>query len=136
MFKKILIPIDPHNLENAGFSIKLAKKLITKNGTISVLSIIENVPEYIIAELPGRFIDEAKNNAKAIIQKFIAEHKLDADIVIDSGNPAVLINQAAEDDNFDLIIIASHKPNMMNYLLGSTADRVVRRAKCPVFVTR
>src|SRR5680860_8390 len=61
MFKKILIPIDPHNLENAGFSIKLAKKLITKNGTISVLSIIENVPEYIIAELPGRFIDEAKN---------------------------------------------------------------------------
>lgn len=136
MFKKILIPIDPDNLENAGYSINLAKRLLAKNGTVSVLSIIENVPEYIIAELPGRFVDDAKSKARAIIRDFISEHKLDAEIFVDSGHPANLITQTAEDSEFDLIIIASHKPNMMNYLLGSTADRVVRRAKCPVFVTR
>ena len=36
----------------------------------------------------------------------------------------------------DLIIVASHKPNVGDYLLGTTAARVVRHAACSVFVVR
>ena len=36
----------------------------------------------------------------------------------------------------DLIIVASHKPNVGDYLLGTTAARVVRHATCSVFVVR
>ena len=36
----------------------------------------------------------------------------------------------------DLIIVASHKPNFGNYLLGTTAARIVRHATCSVFVAR
>ena len=36
----------------------------------------------------------------------------------------------------DLIIVASHKPNVSDYLLGTTAARVVRHAACSVFVVR
>ncbi len=34
------------------------------------------------------------------------------------------------------IIVASHKPNVGDYLLGTTAARVVRHATCSVFVVR
>ncbi len=34
------------------------------------------------------------------------------------------------------IIVASHKPNVGDYLLGTTAARVVRHAACSVFVVR
>ena len=42
----------------------------------------------------------------------------------------------AEKEGADLIIIASHRPDFTNYLIGATADRVVRHATCSVLVDR
>jgi nucleotide-binding universal stress UspA family protein len=36
----------------------------------------------------------------------------------------------------DLIVLSSHRPAMRDYLLGANASRVVRHAKCSVFVVR
>ena len=36
----------------------------------------------------------------------------------------------------DLIIVASHKPDLGDYLLGTTASRIVRHASCSVLVIR
>ncbi len=36
----------------------------------------------------------------------------------------------------DCIVIGSHKPGLSDYLLGSTAARVVRHAPCAVHVYR
>jgi len=36
----------------------------------------------------------------------------------------------------DLIVLASHRPAMKDYLLGANASRVVRHAPCSVFVVR
>ena len=49
-------------------------------------------------------------------------------------NRAILA--AAEERNADLIVIASHRPGLQQFLLGSTASRVVRHATCTVFVKR
>ena len=35
-----------------------------------------------------------------------------------------------------MIVIASHDPGLADYLLGSTAGRVVRHAHCSVLVVR
>ncbi len=43
---------------------------------------------------------------------------------------------AAEERNADLIVIASHRPGLQQFLLGSTASRVVRHATCTVLVKR
>ena len=42
----------------------------------------------------------------------------------------------AESWGADLIVIGSHRPAMMTYLLGSNAKTVVRHAKCSVLVVR
>ena len=36
----------------------------------------------------------------------------------------------------DCVVIASHRPGLQDYLLGSTAARVVRHAACSVHVLR
>jgi len=44
--------------------------------------------------------------------------------------------QAAEDCDANLIMIASHKPGLRDYFIGSTAARVIRHAQCSVLVER
>ena len=42
----------------------------------------------------------------------------------------------AEDSEADLIVLASHRPAMRDYLLGANAASVVRHAACSVLVVR
>ena len=44
--------------------------------------------------------------------------------------------QSAGDLNCDLIVLASHRPETKDYLLGPNAARVARHAKQSVFVVR
>lgn len=53
-----------------------------------------------------------------------------------SGAPKDHILRVANDIGADLIVLASHRPNMSTYLLGSNAAAVVRHANCSVLVVR
>ncbi|MBL4758209.1 MAG: universal stress protein [Rhizobiales bacterium] len=53
-----------------------------------------------------------------------------------SGNASNAILDIAKEQNVDIILIGSHKPGLQDYLLGSTAARVVRHAECTVLVAR
>ena len=53
------------------------------------------------------------------------------------GAPFLEIVQYAENEDCDLIVIGTHGHGpVQNMLLGSAADKVVRKAKCPVLVVR
>lgn len=53
------------------------------------------------------------------------------------GDPSEEILRFAEDHDADLIVIGSQGLTGVGHLLlGSTADKVVRRSPCPVLVTR
>ncbi|MFW6310780.1 MAG: universal stress protein, partial [Nanoarchaeota archaeon] len=50
--------------------------------------------------------------------------------LLNSGSPAEYICKEAEDNDYDLIILASAgEGGVKRFLLGSTSDRVVRHAK-------
>ena len=53
-----------------------------------------------------------------------------------SGHTPLKILEYATEIGADLIIIASHRPGLQDYFLGSTAARVVRHAECAVLVDR
>ena len=60
-----------------------------------------------------------------------------ANIVLRNGPPAHEIVEAAKDLDADLIIIATHGyTGWKHFCIGSTAERVVRAAPCPVLVVR
>jgi nucleotide-binding universal stress UspA family protein len=53
------------------------------------------------------------------------------------GNPAGAILHVAEKDGVDLIVMSTHgRTGLMRMLMGSVAEEVVRKAKCPVLTVK
>jgi universal stress protein A len=53
------------------------------------------------------------------------------------GEPAAAILDAAEAGGFDLVVVATHgRTGIAHMLLGSVAERVVRRCPTPVLTVR
>ena len=59
-----------------------------------------------------------------------------AHAVVVHGHAGGSIVDYATKHGCDCIVIASHRPGVEDYLLGSTAARVVRHAACSVHVMR
>jgi nucleotide-binding universal stress UspA family protein len=71
-----------------------------------------------------------------LIKKEIGE-KVVSRKVVRTGKPFYEINQYAQEEDIDLIVIATHGHSGMEHILfGSTAEKVVRKAPCPVLVVR
>jgi len=136
MYNKILIPIDFAHEDQALDSINKANKLGAEGGMI-LLHVIEDIPEYMQSYLPDEFkidkVDNAKNKLKALLEKSEADN---ARIEVRKGRSYSNIMESADENAVNLIIINSHKPGFEDYLLGSTAAKVVRHASCAVLVER
>ncbi|MDT5261701.1 MAG: hypothetical protein QOC61_705 [Acidobacteriota bacterium] len=62
---------------------------------------------------------------------------LDVEDLIARGDPAAEIVRVAEERGIGLIIISSHgRAGLGRILFGSTAESVVRHARCPVLVVK
>lgn len=136
MFRTIVVPVAMTQVDKAQPMLEAARQLGGGQAHVVLMSVIEDIPTYVAAELPGSFLDKAKKNAQDSLSKIAGEAGIEPEIVVRSGQPSVGILGTAKEKNADLIIIASHQPGLSDYLLGSTAHRVVRHAKCSVLVLR
>ncbi len=136
MFQTILVPVALSDIDKATPMLDAARQLGGENARVVLMSVVENVPTYVATELPGGFMDKAKQNAHDSLAKIARDAGLQVEIVVRSGQPSAGIIGTAKEKNADVIIIASHQPGLSDYLLGSTAHRVVRHAKCSVLVLR
>ncbi len=86
------------------------------------------------AELGGRLEETAARDLPAFSQSGEFEG-LEVEDVIARGEPAAEIVRAAEERGAGLIVISSHgRAGLGRILYGSTAESVVRHARCPVLV--
>lgn len=136
MYKTILVPIDMSHIEEGKLTLDIAKKHSDENTRIILLHVIEEPPKWISAELPEGIFEKSRQSTKDEIQAIADAASVSADVEIRSGHPYKNILGKAEEVDADLIIIASHKPDLQDYLLGSTAAKVVRHAPCSVLVVR
>lgn len=138
MFKHIIVAVDLAHGEAGKALLAKAGKLVDPDGTIRILHVLEDVPSYIAAELPRDLADRRAAEAR-IELKLLAETASGGAAVETEtrhGAAAGQILQAAEDHGADLIMIASHRPGLSDYFIGSTAARVVRHAQCSVLILR
>ncbi len=136
MYKKIVVPVDLAHTDRAGTMIEAAKKLADDDAQIILTNIIEEMPSHIAAELPGAYAEKSKSTALKKLQRIVQEAGFDVEIDVRVGQPAKAILAVADNNEADAIVIASHRPGLQDYLLGSTAARVVRHAECTVVVIR
>lgn len=80
---------------------------------------------------------------KEVLHKFSENAKIENEshsfitdeIIVTGGNPENIILEQAEERNCDIIVMGSHGQGALaDAVLGSTARRVLRRSKKPVFV--
>jgi len=107
-----------------------------------VLHVVHVVPDPAAAAaatasvLPAEVVAQLRAAANAALHDFIDEADLSAPLAGQSvrvGNPAEEILEYATDMRPDLIVMGTHgRSGLKHLLLGSTAERVVARAPCPV----
>lgn len=135
MYSNILVPVSFDADRKAGEALDIAQALRDRDGRITLLHVMEQLPAYATEYLP----DGHHSKAKAEITRgltMMAEGVDAADVVVVDGHSGRTILDFAEEKGVDCIVMASHRPGMQDYLLGSTAARVVRHARCAVHVIR
>jgi nucleotide-binding universal stress UspA family protein len=91
--------------------------------------------------LPADYLLELKNEARKSLDKLFPDAaKPGRPVVVRSlrnGNPYFEIVKYAAENGIDLIVIGTHgRGALMHLLLGSVAEKVVRKAGCPVLSVR
>jgi nucleotide-binding universal stress UspA family protein len=88
---------------------------------------------------PRLFADAAEQARERLEQtaKPLRETGLRVETVAQEGYPPLVIEEAAREANADLITMGTHgRSGLRHLLLGSTAERVVQHAPCPVLTIR
>jgi len=141
--RKILVPTDfsPSSDEALQLGLELARRF---EGTVTLLHVYQipayPVPDGVIfagpettADILARVttaLDGAKARAEAaggvVVQTMTVE-----------GTPFVEIVRTAQAGQFDLIVLGKHgRSGLKHLIIGSTAEKVVRKAPCAVLTVR
>lgn len=135
MYKNILIPVlldDAHDPQSA---YKVAQTLADADARFTVIHVLEDIPTYVAAEIPLAAVAPTKVNTEQRLATSAAALP-GAHPVVVSGHAGRAILEHAAQNGTDCIVLASHRPGLQDFFLGSTASRVVRHATCAVHVLR
>jgi nucleotide-binding universal stress UspA family protein len=81
--------------------------------------------------------DRTKLEAQKRAQEYLTEHRVSATFAHKSGPAAEAILKTVEEHGCDLIIMGSYGPNpLVEVVMGSTVDDVLRTSRKPVLICR
>ena len=135
MYKNILVPVVFDDKHDTQASFLAARALAESDATFTVLHVMEAIPTYAETQIPAEVLAKSRREVELKLQQ-AARALPDAKAELVSGHAGRSIVDYADAHGIDCIIIASHRPGFESFFLGSTADRVVRHAKCAVRVIR
>jgi len=135
MYHNILVPISFDAERDISGPLKLAEILATPDARVTLLHVVEHIPNYAISYMPPEYLSEARKAIQAELDDLAAKLPNATGEVVE-GHSGRTILDWADAHKPDLIIMASHRPGMQDLLLGSTANHVVRHAACAVHVVR
>jgi nucleotide-binding universal stress UspA family protein len=141
MFKNILLTVDLEHADSWAKALPVA--LDAAKASNARLHVMTVVPEVAVPALmqAGPYDYEAMlvPKAKAALDAFVREHvpsDVDTHQLVTYGGVYREILRAAAEIPADLIVMAAHRPQPGDFLIGSNAERVSRRAGCTVMLVR
>jgi len=141
--KRILVPTDFS--EPSAAAVKYAKAFAEAFGaSLHVLHVLED--PFIFAPTsegyaaPPEFYADMEKNARDRLGTVLSDadlKKLKTQLALKKGSPFVEIVRYAKSEDIDLIVMGTHgRGPIAHMLMGSVAERVVRKAPCPVLTVR
>jgi nucleotide-binding universal stress UspA family protein len=141
--KKIVVPIDfsDYSVKALEYAVDFAQVFSAKLYLVSVIEPMIYPTDFgmgqiTIPEIGTDLSEQTEKQLETLMQEKIAG-KVEAEKIIRTGRPFLEIIDVASETDADLIIIATHGLTGVEHLLfGSTAEKVVRKAPCPVLTLR
>lgn len=133
--KKILVPVDFSDCSKRalGYAIAFARQFDAELTLLHVVPINPPISEMGSVDLVT--VEEARKDleeVQAMVGPAVASHT-----VVRQGEAHFEITRAAKELGSDLVILSTHgRSGLARVLMGSTAEKVVRHAGCPVLVVR
>ncbi|WP_374685888.1 universal stress protein [Promineifilum sp.] len=147
--KRFLVPLDGSPLAECALPVARELARRTKGSLVLLRS-----PEYVEAQLPsavefsmylpqGRDLTDYYHNVREETEHYLAgvAKRVGADVAVETlveeGERAGAIVDAAADENIDLIVMTTHgRTGLSRWVMGSVAERVLHEAPCPVLILR
>jgi nucleotide-binding universal stress UspA family protein len=143
--KRILVPTDfsEHSERAAAYAVELAKRYQAEQ----VYCIhVSDIPADLLATsayyMTGpseQFIEQVRQEGRRSLEAFARKHLEGVPVktAFLEGRPFVEIIRYARENQVDLIVISTHgRTGLKHALFGSVAEKVVRKAPCPVLVVK
>ena len=143
--KKILFPTDFSDL--SVHALNYARTFAeTYAAELHVLHVVDDAYQYWMPMGPGGVptgppIEELVSLADKELTKFKAAHLADVKsnvmLATSAGRPYMEIISYAKTKSIDMIVLGTHgRSGLRHALLGSVAEKVVRKSPCPVLTIR
>jgi universal stress protein A len=141
--KRILAPTDFS--ASSAIALKYARTFAeTFGASLDVLHVMEEPLMYAATPsdsvLPIAMVEALERNARAQLAAVFPEEArkgLRVELVLKKGSPFVEIIRHARENEVDLIILGTHgRGPIAHMLMGGVAEKVVRKAPCPVLTVR
>ena len=140
---RILVPTDfSESARHAlTYGISFAKEY---EAELILLHVVETIPVGYASDLfpvpMAEVFREMSGYARAELAKLTAEASgrgVTVREIVSQGKPSAEICRLAQEETVDMIVLGTHGRGMLDKaLFGSTTERVVRKAPCPVLTCR
>lgn len=140
MFRSILVPVDVAQESSWRFALPEALELAAAGGKrIIVMTVVREMSAmfegvYFPFQLEAMVAEARKRLAQIVLDFPAPGIAVEQDVRMGSIGSEILA--CADEHGVDLIVMASHRPEMRDYLIGPNAAHVSRQASCSVLVLR
>ncbi|NQT52383.1 universal stress protein [bacterium] len=142
--RRILFPTDfsDYSLNALGYAIGLAEDYSSEMHILHVVPAPDWAVQFeqVAPVLDAEFFDQMEQSAAESIDSLAAERvrdRLEVTTAVRRGTAFLEIVRYAKEQDIDLIVIATHgRTGLKHALFGSVAEKVVRKAPCPVLSVR
>ena len=143
MYKHLLVPLDGSELAELVFPYAGEIAASLKLEKLTLLHVIPPEDKNLV-ELHKGYIERAADTVGNLCRDVqrtkgsaVCAEKIQSRGVLATGNPAEEILRYADDNNVDIILMATHgRTGVQRWTMGSVADKVLRVSKLPVWLVR
>lgn len=133
MYRHVVVGIAPDHRAGTETAKKVAR-LLAGRGKVTLMSVVHDIPVIAEGYIDAGQIEQIREEVAQALAREAAEIGAESEVVI--GHAGRTLVDRAEELGADCIVVASHRPGLSDYFLGSTASYVARHAKCSVHVVR